>query len=282
MMPGATHVASRLSRDAGLAEGRSHRAPRPPDDSFPLDRKRQRLSDRRPAAAVAAGDGRASTSARCCRPTTRRSPTSSGAFADGAEDRRGAHHLAGRHRSALSRRRSAGQSAGRRRVGGAHGAAAQVLVDHEIELPAGVVRVAPLEDSVEGVIAFPPSQWDGRPVEGLQAALREGPRRRDHRGARQGGGRSGDASGPAMPAARSARSALGFNPLLAVPERDAMDSVLRLRRRRRAAVARRQHRAWRRGRRPGGPAGVRPLEFFHRPDGHGRQHDLGHGTEQLQ
>src|SRR5215831_1177813 len=43
-----------------------------------------------------------------------------------------------------------------------------VLIDHEIELPAGVVRVAPIEESVSGVIAFPPSQWDGRPVEGLK------------------------------------------------------------------------------------------------------------------
>src|SRR4051794_30727898 len=41
-----------------------------------------------------------------------------------------------------------------------------VLVDHEIELPAGVVRIAPIEETVEGVIAFPPSQWDGRPVDG--------------------------------------------------------------------------------------------------------------------
>ena len=49
-----------------------------------------------------------------------------------------------------------------------------VLVDHEIELPAGVVRIAPLEDSVEGVIAFPPSQWDGRPVEGLTLRFAKG------------------------------------------------------------------------------------------------------------
>ena len=56
---GREHVASGVSRDAGLAQGRPDRTPRPADDSFPLDRKWQRLSDRRPAAAVAAGDGRA-------------------------------------------------------------------------------------------------------------------------------------------------------------------------------------------------------------------------------
>src|SRR5436190_3370039 len=49
-----------------------------------------------------------------------------------------------------------------------------VLIDHEIELPAGVVRVSPVEDSVEGVIAFPPSQWDGRPVDGLKLRFSKG------------------------------------------------------------------------------------------------------------
>src|SRR5207248_8333949 len=50
----------------------------------------------------------------------------------------------------------------------------KVLVDHEIELPAGVVRVAPIEESVEGVLAFPPSQWDGRPVDGLRLRFSRG------------------------------------------------------------------------------------------------------------
>ena len=56
----------------------------------------------------------------------------------------------------------------------ARAAQGKVLVDHEIELPAGVVRVAPIEDSVEGVLAFPPSQWDGRPVEGLKLRFSKG------------------------------------------------------------------------------------------------------------
>src|SRR5437764_132450 len=49
-----------------------------------------------------------------------------------------------------------------------------VLIDKEIELPAGAIRVAPIEESVEGVIAFPPSQWDGRPVEGLKLRFSKG------------------------------------------------------------------------------------------------------------
>ena len=94
----------------------------------------------------------------------------------------------------------------------------QVLVDHEIELPAGVVRVAPIEDSVEGTIAFPPSQWDGRPVDGLKLRFAKGriveivaASGRDAVEAELR--RAGDAG-------RAFREiGLGFNPLLAVPER---------------------------------------------------------------
>jgi len=94
-----------------------------------------------------------------------------------------------------------------------------VLIDHEVELPAGVVRVAPLEDSVEGVIAFPPSQWDGRPVEGLKLRFAKGrvadvtaTSGRDAVEAEMR--RAGDAG-------RMFREiGVGFNPLLAVPERE--------------------------------------------------------------
>ena len=95
----------------------------------------------------------------------------------------------------------------------------KVLVDHEIELPAGVVRVAPLEDSVDGVIAFPPSQWDGRPVDGLKLRFAKGrvveitaASGRDAVEAEMR--RAGDAG-------RMFREiGVGFNPLLAVPERE--------------------------------------------------------------
>ena len=53
-------------------------------------------------------------------------------------------------------------------------AAGVTLIDKEIELPAGAIRVAPIEESVEGVVAFPPSQWDGRPVEGLKLRFARG------------------------------------------------------------------------------------------------------------
>ncbi len=94
-----------------------------------------------------------------------------------------------------------------------------VLVDHEIELPAGVVRVAPLEDTVEGVVAFPPSQWDGRPVEGLTLRFSKG------RVVEITAAAGRDAVEAEMRRAGDAGRAfreigVGFNPLLAVPERD--------------------------------------------------------------
>jgi leucyl aminopeptidase (aminopeptidase T) len=93
----------------------------------------------------------------------------------------------------------------------------RVLVDHEIELPAGVVRIAPLEDSVEGIIAFPPSQWDGRPVDGLRLRFARG------RVVEITAARGKDAVEAEMQKAGEAGRAfreigIGFNPLLAVPD----------------------------------------------------------------
>ena len=94
----------------------------------------------------------------------------------------------------------------------------KVLVDHEIELPAGVVRVAPIEDTVEGVIAFPPSQWDGQPVEGLKLRFAKG--RVVEITAASGRDAVEAELRKAGDAGRAFREiGLGFNPLLAVPER---------------------------------------------------------------
>src|SRR6185436_10131316 len=51
---------------------------------------------------------------------------------------------------------------------------AQVLIDREIEIPCGAIRVAPLEETVEGTIAFPPSRWADRDVEGLVVHIAKG------------------------------------------------------------------------------------------------------------
>jgi hypothetical protein len=93
-----------------------------------------------------------------------------------------------------------------------------VLIDKEIELPAGVVRVSPLEESVEGVIAFPPSQWDGRPVDGLKLRFSKG--RVVDVSAASGRDAVETEMARAGAAGRAFREfALGLNPLLAVPDR---------------------------------------------------------------
>lgn len=100
----------------------------------------------------------------------------------------------------------------------ARAAQGKVLVDKEIELPAGVVRVAPLEETVEGVIAFPPSQWDGRPVEGLKLRFSKG--RVVEVTATSGRDAVEAEMSKAGEAGRAFREiGVGLNPLLAVAER---------------------------------------------------------------
>lgn len=101
----------------------------------------------------------------------------------------------------------------------ARAAQGKVLVDHEVELPAGVVRVAPIEETVEGVIAFPPSQWDARPVDGLKLRFARG---RVVEITASSGREAVDAEmRRAGDAGRAFREiGVGFNPLLAVPERE--------------------------------------------------------------
>lgn len=100
----------------------------------------------------------------------------------------------------------------------ARAASGVVLIDKEIELPSGAIRVAPVEDSVNGVIAFPPSQWDGRAVEGLKLRFARG--RVVEITAASGKEAVEAEMRAAGDAGRAFREfALGFNPLLAVPER---------------------------------------------------------------
>jgi len=98
----------------------------------------------------------------------------------------------------------------------ARAAKARNLIDREVELPAGAIRVAPLEESVEGTIAFPPTMWSNERVEGLVLTFAHGRvtavRAMSGREAVE---RELTAGGDA---ARSFREiALGLNPLLAIP-----------------------------------------------------------------
>lgn len=94
---------------------------------------------------------------------------------------------------------------------------AATLIDREVELPAGAVRVAPLETTVRGTIAFPPSFWAGALVEGLVLTFEDGVVVDI-----EADGDIGPVEAEmqeAGPAARRFREfALGFNPLLAIPE----------------------------------------------------------------
>ena len=93
---------------------------------------------------------------------------------------------------------------------------ARNLIDREIELPAGAIRVAPLEESVEGTVAFPPGTWGGERVEGLVLTFERG-QVTDVRATTGREAVDRELAGGGT-AARSFRElALGLNPLLAIP-----------------------------------------------------------------
>jgi len=99
-------------------------------------------------------------------------------------------------------------------VSGARAAAGAILIDREIEFPAGAVRVAPIESSVQGTIVFPRSTWSGETVDDLrfdfEAGLITSMTARANVEAVE--------AELAVDGARSFREfGLGFNPLLVVP-----------------------------------------------------------------
>lgn len=97
----------------------------------------------------------------------------------------------------------------------ARAAEARNLIDREVELPAGAVRVAPDEESVSGTIAFPPGVWGGRLVDGVVMRFEHG----RVMGMSDGDGYDAVRSEieAAGDAGRSFREfALGMNPLLPV------------------------------------------------------------------
>jgi hypothetical protein len=94
--------------------------------------------------------------------------------------------------------------------------AARNFIDREIELPAGAVRVAPLEESVEGKIAFPDMQWNGASVKGLVLKFAQG--KVVEIKAKEGEEVVKAELKAAGTSAAFRELAVGFNPLLAVPE----------------------------------------------------------------
>jgi leucyl aminopeptidase (aminopeptidase T) len=102
-------------------------------------------------------------------------------------------------------------------VSAARAKLARNLIDREVELPAGAIRVAPIESSVDGTIAFPPSMWGGGTrVEGLVLTFARG-QVTDIR-ARTGREAVEHEMAAGGPGARAFREfALGLNPLLEIP-----------------------------------------------------------------
>ncbi len=94
---------------------------------------------------------------------------------------------------------------------------ARNLIDREVELPAGAIRVAPIEETVDGVIAFPDGIWNGQKVEGLVLTFKKGrvvviTARTGQEAVKAELDKAGDAG-------YSFRElAVGFNPLLAIPK----------------------------------------------------------------
>jgi hypothetical protein len=90
------------------------------------------------------------------------------------------------------------------------------LIDREIELPAGAIRVAPIEETVEGTIAFPPSVWGGERVEGLLLTIERG-RVTDVTADTGLEAALAEMDGAGESGRAFREFALGFNPLLAIP-----------------------------------------------------------------
>lgn len=94
---------------------------------------------------------------------------------------------------------------------------AKTLIDREVELPAGAIRVAPIEESVEGVIAFPDSPWSNQMVEGVVMTIKSG-KVVDVKAEKNIEGVTDELNGGGEAAKSFREFALGFNPLLAIPE----------------------------------------------------------------
>lgn len=94
---------------------------------------------------------------------------------------------------------------------------ARNFIDREVELPAGAVRVAPVEETVEGTIAFPSMTWNDMTVKGLVMTFKAG--KIVNIKAKQGLDVVQTELKNAGPAASSFRElAVGFNPWIAIPE----------------------------------------------------------------
>jgi len=91
------------------------------------------------------------------------------------------------------------------------------LIDREIEIPSGAIRVAPIEETVNGTIAFPDAVWGEQEVKGLIMTFEKG----KLISFETASGREGVQKELSAAEGNSGKSfrefALGFNPKLAIP-----------------------------------------------------------------
>ncbi len=97
-------------------------------------------------------------------------------------------------------------------------AKAQNLIDREIELPSGAIRVAPIETTVNGKIAFPDAQWSGTTVNGLVLTFENG--KVVDVSAESGAEAVEQEIGQDESSNAFREFALGINPKLAIPSED--------------------------------------------------------------
>jgi len=94
---------------------------------------------------------------------------------------------------------------------------ARTLIDREVELPAGAIRVAPMEESVEGIIAFPDAKWNEQMATGVRVTI-SGGKVMDVKADSNLEAVMAELEGGGEAAESFREFALGFNPLLAIPE----------------------------------------------------------------
>ena len=92
---------------------------------------------------------------------------------------------------------------------------ARVRIDREIELPAGALRVAPIESSVNGVMVIPSARIGGVEVTKIRLEFTEGAVTRFSAGTNEEALKKALDSGPGLKKFREI--AIGFNPKLVTP-----------------------------------------------------------------
>jgi hypothetical protein len=91
----------------------------------------------------------------------------------------------------------------------------RIRIDRHTELPAGVMRVAPIESSVHGVLVLPSARFGGAPATGVRLVVREGVVVESSADSGADAVRAFLASAPAS--SRFREFALGFNEKLTIP-----------------------------------------------------------------